>query len=105
ISFPVAIARGRGIVRDEVLKWAPAIGFPVLIAIFSPNLLPWVRMWVLAAVLFVGAKWITIAPFLFSQRKINGDRVLAYLLLWPGMDAQAFFAKAFVPMPGIHEWI
>ena len=46
----------------------------------------WQFMWGLAFVIFCGCKW-------FTWNRVSrtlGRRELAYLLLWPGLDAQDF---------------
>jgi alginate O-acetyltransferase complex protein AlgI len=52
-------------------------------------------MWLLAAAIFAGCKWLT-----WRQARVAGQvsgnwkRTAAYLLLWPGMEPQEFFAEA-----------
>src|SRR4029077_2750769 len=66
----------------------------------------WVWMWTLALALFFGAKWITLCPLLqWSGRRINQRRLIAYCLLWPGMDARAFCSESVVPIPRRSEGI
>jgi hypothetical protein len=86
-------------------KWAPACGLTILAVLLAKGFCPWIGMWVLVLGLFVAAKWISLHPFLLSAKPVRGGRLLAYLLLWPGMDARAFCAKGFAPDPRIGEWV
>jgi hypothetical protein len=47
----------------------------------------WVLMWSLATAVFLGCKWLTLWT---SRVHTTGWRRVAYLLTWPGMDADAF---------------
>lgn len=61
-------------------------------------------MWVLAFALFLGAKWLTARRVLPAGLGVRRSRLLAYALLWPGMDARAFFGMGVVPRPPYREW-
>jgi hypothetical protein len=61
-------------------------------------------MWLLAVAIFVACKWLT-----WSRRK-PGDavplwRYAAYLLAWPGLDADAFLHSAVSKRPTVREWL
>ena len=88
-----------------LLNWGPAIALPVLAIGLGRNLAGWAWMWVLVLGLFLGAKWITIRPFVFPKRTANRMLLLAYLFLWPGLDAKAFFGRSLVARPAIREWL
>jgi alginate O-acetyltransferase complex protein AlgI len=44
-------------------------------------------------------------PRLHAVPGVGGGRLLAYALLWPGMDVRAFCASASVPLPPVREWV
>lgn len=58
----------------------------------SNSLPPWVAMWLWAGALFLGGK---IAMLIMHKAWHHAPlwRVLAYTLLWPGMDIRPWFAK------------
>ena len=71
---------------------APLILLPFLAIALGASLRPWIFMWLLAAAIYAGCKWLTwwqakIAGFAAGNRK----RSAAYLLFWPGMDPREFF--------------
>lgn len=51
----------------------------------------WAFMWALAFAIFAGLKW---QSWWSSQIRAGTGRSLAYLLAWPGMDADAFLDQA-----------
>ena len=62
-------------------------------------------MWALAGLLFVCAKWMTLRqPWAPGARPSLG-RLTGYVLLWPGLDAAAFFGPPRAPRPPVKEWI
>src|ERR1051325_8726092 len=87
------------------VAWIPGV-MPVLVAIGLGGRLPdWVWMWVLALALILGAKWITLSAVRGGQTKIKRWRLLAYVFLWPGMDARRFLNDSNSAPPPIEEWI
>jgi hypothetical protein len=81
--------------------WLPILVLP-LTALACRNLLPpWVFMWALAFAIFFSLKWLT---WWRARSKIVHPawRSAAYLLAWPGMDADAFLdtkERAAPPVP------
>jgi Membrane bound O-acyl transferase family len=74
------------------MGWAPLVVLPLTAIALRESVLPWVFMWMLAIAIFAGCKWQT----WWEARSANGFSQdwkcsLAYLLLWPGMDAREFF--------------
>jgi len=66
---------------------------------------PWMLMWATAGSLYAGCKWLSYRDARGRGVAANG-RALAYLLLWPGMDADAFlFPRARVARPASSEWL
>jgi hypothetical protein len=80
----------RGFVQGSSwIGWLPVSVLP-LIAIACRNLLTsWGFMWILAFTIFIGLKWVT---WWKARLKVEHPawRATAYLLAWPGMDAEAF---------------
>jgi hypothetical protein len=77
------------------IGWAPLLILPVLVFAGRALRVPWVFMWMLALAIFLGCKWQTWWQARDARlRAQNWKRSAAYLLLWPGMDAQAFFAAS-----------
>jgi hypothetical protein len=54
----------------------------------------WEIMWILAAAIFAGAEWLTIADAGRWSGLLKG-RLGAYLLLWPGLDFRGFVSTIF----------
>lgn len=82
-------------------------GLPLLLlpaaAIASQDRLPaWAFMWLLSFALFFGCKWFTLQRA--KTRPIRGA-ALAYLLAWPGMDADAFLGAAASERPQRRCWL
>jgi alginate O-acetyltransferase complex protein AlgI len=94
-------------IRDVALGWGPLLLGPALVLLFTPAAWPrWVLMWLLAFVIYAWAKWITWydAP----PTGASPGRHLGYLLLWPGLDAEAFLDPEPLPArqrPARRDWI
>jgi hypothetical protein len=95
----------------------PSIRSKLFVATFSLVIVPttlfivrnrmpnWVFMWALAFSIFAGLKWIT---WWRARKNVpdNALRSLAYLLAWPGMDAETFLDPRAVPSkPQFREWL
>ncbi len=75
--------------RLDVASWLPLAALP-MVAMAMRNRLPaWALMWALAYALFLGCKWLR---YRRAARKVQTTirRAMAYLVLWPGMDAGRF---------------
>jgi alginate O-acetyltransferase complex protein AlgI len=87
------------------IGWLPLPVLP-LSAIAFRNVLPsWAFMWVLAFTIYFSLKWLT---WWRARTRIDYPtwRSAAYLLAWPGMDAEAFLdASQRVPSPPITTWL
>lgn len=86
------------------IGWLPLVVFtPVTVAM--RNLLrPWELMWALAFAIYIGLKWLT---WWNARPRVAHSpwRSVAYLLAWPGMDAEAFLdLKKRVPPPPLQTW-
>jgi len=69
------------------LDWAPLVVFPVLSIPLRPILAPWIYMWILAGSLFFAFKWRAARRATDRAVPATLRRRLAFLFLWPGMDA------------------
>jgi len=69
----------------------PLAVLPLAVLGLRAVLIPWVFMWLLAAAIFAGCKWQTWWEARAAKRARNWRLSAAYLLLWPGMDAEEFF--------------
>ena len=94
------IARG-----SSWIGWLPISVLP-LMAVACRNLLPpWAFMWVLSFAIYLSLKWLT---WWRARSRIahSAWRSAAYLLAWPGMDAEAFLdAAQRVPPPAPAKWL
>ena len=97
-------AQSRGPGRS-IIAWLPLVALPLATIALRSLLVPWVFMWLLALTIFVGCKWQTWweAP---ARHLASWQRSVAYLILWPGMDAEEFLATDREP-PGVEcgEWL
>src|SRR5712664_2030329 len=89
--------------RSELAGWLPLLGLPLAVVATLHAAEPWVFMWALAASILAGFKWLT---WWRAGGSRSGWRSLAYLLLWPGMDAAIFLNPASSPTtPAPREWV
>jgi hypothetical protein len=90
---------------NEVAGLFPIAVLP-LTALAVRNSLPaWVFMWILSFSIYFSLKWLT---WWGARLRIahSAWRSLAYLLAWPGMDAEAFLdARQQVPRPAPTAWL
>lgn len=87
------------------IGWVPIAVLP-LTAVACCNVLPpWVFMWILTFAIFISLKWLT---WWRARTRIVHPvwRSAAYLLAWPGMDAEAFLdASQRVASPPPTTWL
>ena len=87
------------------LEWSPLLGFSSVSVAILNLLQPWEFMWALAFAIYIGLKWLTWRK---ARHRVAHSpwRSVAYLLAWPGMDAEAFMdsAKRVLPPP-LHAWV
>src|SRR5262249_7219562 len=86
----------------RLIGWLPLAMLTAAVFGLRTTLIPWAFMWSLAVAIFAGLKWAT-------WWNVPGRRApwrsLAYLLAWPGMDAQSFLDSALrVPQPTLRNW-
>jgi membrane bound O-acyltransferase family protein len=85
--------------------WLPIFVFPAVAIFFTGRAAAWGFMWVLSFAIFAALKWMT-----WWQARLqiehSGVRSAAYLLAWPGMDAEAFLNPAQrVERPQVRQWL
>jgi alginate O-acetyltransferase complex protein AlgI len=78
--------------RLGLYAWLPLAILPASVLLVGGEWPAWVWMWALAIALYAGFKWLTYADCAAAGHATPG-RALAYLFLWPGMDAADFFAE------------
>jgi hypothetical protein len=86
--------------------WLPILVLPLTAVACRDLLPPWVFMWILSVSIYISLKWLT---WWRSRSRIPHPawRSLAYLLAWPGMDADAFLdarQRATSPVPMAWLW-
>jgi len=89
----------------SVIGMLPLVIVPTALFIVRNRMPDWVFMWALAFSIFAGLKWITWSR---ARKNIphNALRSVAYLLAWPGMDAEAFLdPRAVPPKLQFREWL
>src|SRR4051794_18837921 len=84
--------------------WIPMIVFLTLALASHPLVPAWAFMWSLAAALFFGFKWLTWCRAAQRRASPNVARSLAYLFLWPGMDAETFLSQRAAKQPKADLW-
>lgn len=92
--------------RTAWLDWIPLLMLPAVACCFRSRLEPWQFMWLLSIAIFFGCKWET--WFLARSDGVGAStaRSVAYLFLWPGMDAAAFLKSTRpVTAPSAKEWL
>jgi hypothetical protein len=87
--------------------WGPLLLLPGAVLLVMPGRYPpWVTMWALALVIYLGCKWLT-----WRRASWPGGPWwlhLGYLLAWPGLDAPAFLgslSSSARPRPRPEEWL
>ena len=90
---------------SPLVTWAPPVLLFVGAMLLWSHVAPWAFMWLMAASIFFGAKWLTwrrTRVFLRSSR----SRSIGYLFAWPGMDADEFLRRdSRVDVPPMREWV
>lgn len=91
--------------RNRTTPWLPLILLLGLSLMLRPSLEPWIGMWAIALAIYAGCKWLTLQDAMPQSKKPPFNRVLAYLLMWPGMDATRFLNDTPTTNPGRQEWL
>lgn len=91
------------IVKQRLL-WGGLVILPIVVQIVTLPLEPWISMWSVAFAIYFSCKLFTLLAL--QKHTASCARVLGYLLLWPGMNAQAFLSsQARVTVPTRGEWL
>jgi len=71
------------------IGWFPLAVLPLVVLACRNLLTPWAFMWALAIAIYAGLKWLS---WWKARKRIDHAawRSAAYLLAWPGMDADSF---------------
>jgi hypothetical protein len=83
----------------------PLLLFPALAIAFRNRMPAWLFMWVLSFGIFAGLKWMT---WWKARARVAhcAARSFAYLVAWPGMDAETFLdADRHPAKPPAQEWL
>jgi hypothetical protein len=90
---------------DRVCGWLPISILPFTVAACRNLLPPWLFMWILSFAIYISLKWLT---WWNARSRITHPvwRSAAYLLAWPGMDADAFLdARQPAPPQSLTAWL
>jgi Membrane bound O-acyl transferase family len=101
----IGMQQARTPTRSKMIGWLPLVALPSVALAFYNLLAPWVFMWILAISIYAGLKWLT---WWNARNRIHHEawRAIAYLVAWPGMDAEAFLScSSHVSRPRIREWL
>ncbi len=87
------------------LGWLPLLILPASACLLHARFAPWEFMWILSFAIFLGCKCETWFRARDQRAAAGIGRNLAYLFLWPGMDAARFLAgDCPVPQSRAREW-
>lgn len=82
----------------------PLVLLPVSVLALTPADWPrWAIMWLLVIAIYASWKWVSWQGVSVTQAA--PWKHVAYLLLWPGLDAAAFLGDRKPPQPKLAEWI
>lgn len=90
---------------DQLISFFPLVVLPTAIIAVQNQTPAWMFMWALAVSIFAGLKWIT---WWRARAHVphTARRSVAYLIGWPGMDAEAFLDEQRAPVrPEVSEWL
>ena len=85
------------------LRWVPLALLPIVAYAVTRTEPAWMVMWALAVAVFAGCKWLSFVGVI--PPPVASARALAYLFLWPGMDAEGFILPAYRRTPSGREWL
>src|SRR5215468_4657569 len=93
-------------IRRRSASVLPLIALPSMALLLRASLPPWAFMWTMAGALYAGCKWLSYRAAPRDAVVTSRVRTLAYLFVWPGMDAEAFLSRSGgVAEPPGSEWI
>ena len=91
--------------RVPSTRWIPLIVLPLAACLARPALPAWGFMWVMAGAVFLGCKWLTFCLAKMRLGDVCPFRSAAYLLAWPGMNAERFLAWKPAPPLATREFM
>jgi predicted DCC family thiol-disulfide oxidoreductase YuxK len=96
--------------QSRAMDLLPLVALPCFALLSRSHVAAWVFMWAMAFALYAGCKWLTYretrARALRRGLKLSLGRIIAYLLAWPGMDANDFLdARKVAARPRTAEWV
>jgi hypothetical protein len=90
---------------SPIVEWLPLVFLPLIVLLTRNDLQPWVFMWLLAAAIFAGCKWLSFYAARGAARQAGWKRSVAFLFLWPGMNAREFLSTtAVATRVTLREW-
>ncbi|HUG71584.1 MAG TPA: hypothetical protein VMM76_27825, partial [Pirellulaceae bacterium] len=87
VSEPLSVQH-----TPRLASWLPLLVLPATALILGADWPAWTLMWSLSFAIYAGFKWLTFADATIASP--TNARSLAYLLLWPGMDADTFLDRS-----------
>ena len=98
VSVPaLTSSASSGALVNAPTTWLPLLILPAAAMWLRDRVPAWALMWLLAAAVFAGCKWLTWRHAPARLRRVNAARSLAYLVAWPGMDATRFLDRSAHP--------
>ncbi|HKS30974.1 MAG TPA: MBOAT family protein, partial [Chthoniobacterales bacterium] len=84
----------RQLLLDVFPGWIALIALPFSVLPLRDRLASWQFMWLIAAAIFFGCKWLTAWRAQAQSTEIKASRAFAYFFAWPGMDAEKFLSPS-----------
>ena len=91
--------------RPGWIGWLPLALLPTVAVLLRGTLPPWIFMWSMAVAIFAGFKWQVWWAAVKRSRETGAFRSVAFLFLWPGMDADRFLSGRPVAKPSGKLWL
>lgn len=83
--------------------YLPLLVLPLTATLLGRTLVPWAYTWLIAFAIYFSVKWL--AWWSARSKPHTAGRSIAFLALWPGMDAEAFLDASRDPArPTLQEW-
>jgi hypothetical protein len=105
MDAPKRFSHNREYRRPGWIGWLPLAAFPAITVFLRGAFPPWIFMWSMAVTIFAGFKWLTWWATVNHGREAGAFRHLAFLFLWPGMDADRFLTRPPVASPTGKLWL
>lgn len=107
MSSTIAMGKRGASDYSATIDWLPLFAATTIVTLTSAPLPNWARMWLVTISLYGGFKWLT---WRRAIRRLPSrppkKRSLAYLFLWPGMDANRFLSAGQTQIPPAQsEWL